>query len=129
MASWGKAILFGFLVWLVPFIVAFIVFPLKESWRSLFESIMPVTLSIIVVACAVLYLRRVSMPSLREGACLGLLWFAICVAIDLPLMLNPPMNYTLVEYAADIGLTYVMIPVITVGMALAAARNTGAVKS
>ncbi len=118
MASWRKATLLGFLVWLIPFTVSFIAFPLKETWRSLFESIMPVTVSIVVVACAAIYLRRVDKPSFKDGGRLGLLWFTICVVIDLPLMLNPPINYTLLEYAADIGLTYVMIPVITVGMAL-----------
>lgn len=123
MRSGGKAILLGLLVWLVPFGVAFAAFPLKESRRSLFESIMPVTLSIVVIACALAYFRRVSRPSWKEGACLGCLWFAISVGIDLPLMLSPPINYTLGEYVADIGLTYLMIPVITIGVALAAARN------
>jgi hypothetical protein len=124
MSSWRKAFLFGFMIWLIPFIVAFIAFPLKESWRSLFESIMPLTLSIVVVACAVRYFSRVKSASLREGVWLGILWFGISVVIDLPLMLSPPVNYTLVEYAADIALTYLMMPVITVGVALTASRQT-----
>lgn len=33
MISWGKAIGFGFLVWLVPFVVAVVVFGLYESSR------------------------------------------------------------------------------------------------
>lgn len=127
MASWGRAIGLGLLVWLIPFLVAFLAFPLKESWQSLFESIMAVTLSLVVVVCAVRYMRRVSDYSLRESAGLGAIWFTICVLIDLPLMLNPPINYTLVEYAADIGLTYVMIPVITTGMAFGSTRNVPAV--
>jgi hypothetical protein len=49
------------------------------------------------------------------------IWFAISVAIDLPLMLNPPLNYTFAEYCADIALTYMMIPIITAGIAVAAA--------
>jgi hypothetical protein len=124
MASWRKAILFGVIIWLIPVIVAFIMFQLKESRRSLFESVMAVTLSIVVVACAVSYFSRVKTAFLKEGIWLGVLWFAISVVIDLPLMLNPPINYTLAEYAADIGLTYLMMPVITVGIALAASRQT-----
>jgi hypothetical protein len=126
MTSWVKALLFGLLIWLVPFVVAFAAFPLKESWRSLFESIMPVTLTLTVVPCAVLYFRRVHTGFVREGIRVGLLWLGISVAIDLPLMLNPPINYTLTEYAADIALTYAMMPVITVGVAVAAgsARKT-----
>jgi hypothetical protein len=129
MTSWRKAILFGFIIWLIPFIVAFIVFPLKESWRSLFESVMPLTLSIVVVACAVRYFSRVKTDFLKEGVRLGILWFAISVVIDLPLMLSPPINYTLAEYAADIALTYLMMPAITIGIALAALRQTQESKS
>lgn len=125
MASWWRALLFGFLIWLVPFVVAFAALPLKESWRSLFESIMPVTLALTVVSCAVLYFRHVRTAFLREGILLGLLWWAMSVLIDLPLMLNPPINHTLTEYAADIGLTYLMMPVITVGVAVAASRSAG----
>lgn len=124
MASWRKAILFGFMIWLIPFIVAFIAFPLKESWRSLFESVMALTLSIVVVACALRYFSRVKTAFLREDIRLGILWFAISVVIDLPLMLSPPINYTLAEYAADIGLTYLMMPAITVGIALAISRKS-----
>ena len=125
MTSWRSALLYGFLVWLIPFLVAFAAFPLKATWRSLFESIMPLALCGVVVLCALRYFRGVAKPSMKEGVGLGLLWFAISVAIDLPLMLNPPMNYSLEEYAADIALTYVMIPVITAGMATAAARSAG----
>jgi hypothetical protein len=125
MTSWRRAILLGLVVWLVPFVVAFAAFPLKESWRSLFESIMAVTLSLTVVACAILYFARVRGTSVREGLLLGGLWLAISVLIDLPLMLSPPISYTPTEYAADIGLTYLMIPAITVGIAFAA-RKRGA---
>jgi hypothetical protein len=123
MAFWRRAIGLGFVVWLGPFLVAFLAFPLKQSWRSLFESIMPVTLSVVVIVCTLWSMRRTSRFSFRESAALGLLWWAMCVAIDLPLMLNPPINYTLVEYAADIGLTYAMIPAMTMGMAQARAST------
>src|SRR5687767_10459055 len=113
MTSWRRAILLGIAVWLVPFVVAFATFPLKTSWRSLFESIMPVTLAAIVVACAVRYFRQTGAVSVREGARLGLVWMAISVLIDLPLMLSPPISMPFAEYVADIGVTYLMIPVIT----------------
>jgi hypothetical protein len=116
MQSWRSAIGYGLLVWLIPFAVAFGVFAIKESWRSLFESIMAVTLAATVVGCVWLYFRQ-RRASAREGLQLGLLWYLISVAIDLPLMLSPPINYTFSEYLADIGLTYVMIPIITTGIA------------
>lgn len=121
MASWSRAIGYGFLVWAITFAVSLGVSPLRTSWRTLFESIMPVVLAAVVVAFALLYFRRVAVAFVREGVWLGLLWLLINWIVDLPLMLSPPMNMTLAEYAADVGLTYVMIPVITVG--LGAARS------
>ena len=35
-----KIVGFGFLMWLVPFIVSLIIYPLKTSFNPLFESIM-----------------------------------------------------------------------------------------
>jgi hypothetical protein len=125
MTSWRKAILFGFLVWLVPFVAAIVISPLRESWRSLFESIMPVVLSAAVGLLSLVYFGSVKARWLREGLLLGVLWFALSVLIDLPLMLGPPLNMPFLEYVADIGVTYLMIPIITTAMAAASGRARG----
>jgi uncharacterized membrane protein YbhN (UPF0104 family) len=122
MAAKGKALLFGFLIWFIAFAVAFAIFPIRESWRSLFESIMPVVIAIATSGFAVLYFRRVRSGFLREGIAIGCLWLAINVIIDLPLMSAGPMAMSLVEYLADIGLTYLIIPAVTVGIGLACQR-------
>ncbi len=117
MTSIRKALLFGFLVWLVTFAVAFAISPIRETSRPLFESIMPVAIAIIVVPLGVVYFRRIRRRLMREGLRLGLLWVLMCVAIDAPLMLlGWPMYMTVPEYLADIGVTYLMIPVITIGI-------------
>ncbi len=118
MTSLRKAILFGFLIWLIAFVVALAIFPIRESWRSLFESIMAVVVGSATSAFAVLYFRRVQTGFLREGVAVGALWLAINVLIDLPLMLSRPINMPLVEYLADIGLTYLLIPAITIGIGM-----------
>jgi hypothetical protein len=125
LTSLRKALLLGLVIWLVPFAVAFCIFPLKESWRSLFESIMPVTLAIVVTGSALFYFRNIPAPTLREGLFVGLIWWVISLAIDLPLMLSPPISMQPLEYAADIGLTYLMIPVITAGIAAGMRRVGG----
>ncbi len=120
MVSVRKAILFGFFIWLVPFVVALGIFPLRESSRSLFESIMPLVVTTVTVMLAVRYFRQVKHDHVREGVLVGVLWLAICVLIDAPLMLfRGPMLMTLGEYMGDIGLTYVIIPAITVGIGAA----------
>ncbi|HET6423239.1 MAG TPA: hypothetical protein VFG20_06120 [Planctomycetaceae bacterium] len=114
---WRRAIFCGFIIWLVPFLVAVASMPVKTSWRSLFESIMAVTVASMTVLSASWYFRRHSPHSIGEGIALGLVWMAISVCIDLPLMLGPPVNYTVTEYVGDIGLTYLMMPIIVAGMA------------
>jgi hypothetical protein len=124
MIALRRGILFGFLIWGIAFVVAFAVFPIRESSRPLFESIMPVVLAGATVFFTHRYFRRVRADFAREGLLLGLLWFGVNVAIDLPLMLAPsPMQMSLSEYVADIGLTYALIPIITVGMGIARAQG------
>jgi hypothetical protein len=112
------------LIWLIAFAVAVVIFPIRESNRPLFESIMPVALAGAVVVFGVRYFRAVTTAFVPEGLRLGLLWLLISVAIDAPLMLvGGPMKMTVGQYLADIGLTYLLMPVITLGLGLA--RETG----
>lgn len=112
-----KIILFGFLVWLIPFLVAFVVFPLRTGMRPLFESIMAVTVAIVVVILAYHYLKGMETNFVKEGVIIGIAWFIINIAIDLVMFMPAsPMHMSLADYMMDIGLTYVMIPAITIGM-------------
>ncbi len=96
MRSPKRALLYGFLVWLVPFLVSFVVFPFRASDRPLFESIMAVVLTVSVAVFGVLYMRRPAARPLREGILVGLLWLAISLAIDLLLFLpDSPMHMSL----------------------------------
>jgi hypothetical protein len=118
MKSWGKAIGFGALVWLMPFVVAFIIYlPLHESSRPLFESIMAVAVCGTAVGFGLLYLRPVGEDFVKEGILVGLLWLIMSILIDAPLMLfGGPMQMSFSAYMADIGVTYLCIPVITWGL-------------
>ncbi len=124
MLSWGKAIGMGVLVWLIPFVIAFLIFPLHENARPLFESIMALAVASAAVFFGLKYLKTVNPIAPGAGLTMGLLWFVICLLIDAPLMLlGGPMKMSLGAYMADIGVTYLMIPVITAG--LAAMKRTG----
>lgn len=117
MNKYLKIVLFGFLVWLVPFVVSFFIYPLKTAGSPLFESIMPLVITIIVVALTFLYLKSIETSFIKEGFIIGAVWFILNIAIDLILFLPPsPMQMTLTNYMMDIGITYLMIPVITIGM-------------
>ena len=109
------AFAYGFLVWLIPFALAFAIFPIHESDRIFFESIMPVVGVFSVVIFAVLYGKQVKGIVLEEWVRLGILWFAISVAIDLLMFSWGPMKMSLIDYFKDIGFTYLAIPIITAG--------------
>ena len=116
MKSIKKALLFGFLLWVIPFVVAISIFPVRNSDRPLFESIMPVVVVLCVVIFSVLYFQKLDGKLLREGIILGLLWLVISLVIDLIMFLpETPMHMSFVDYLKDIGVTYLMTPTITIG--------------
>ena len=116
MKSTKKAILYGFLIWLIPFVVAFIIYPIHESNRPLFESIMPVVVVLCVVIFSKIYFNKVETNFKNEGIRLGLIWIIISLVIDLILFMpQSPMHLSFLDYLMDIGITYLMIPVITIG--------------
>ncbi len=117
--------LFGFLVWLIPFVVSCLIFPLKTSLPALFESIMPVVVVVCTVVFAVVYLRRVKARFLREGIVVGIVWLMICLVFDLLLFMEGPMKMSLADYMMDIGLVYLMIPTITVGFGWVLGKVSG----
>lgn len=119
MGSRVRLVAYGFLVWLIPFAVAAILLPARIEWRDLFESIMAVTLALTITLLAFDHLRRIPADPAMAGLITGLVWMAISIVIDLPLMLSPFIGMSLGEYVADIGVTYLMMPVITTGIGAA----------
>ncbi len=116
MSSLKKAMLYGFLIWLIAFTVAFLIFPIHESNRAFFESIMPVTISILTSFFAFTYLRTTKSNFIKEGLYFGIIVTVINWFIDALIMLSPsPMQMTLSDYSQDIGFTYFMILPITLG--------------
>jgi hypothetical protein len=98
-----------------------ILFPLKLSWPVMFDSIMPVVVTVLTVVFLNLYLHHGETLLRREGVWLGAIWLAINLTMDFPLFTVGPMKMSYVDYVADIGLTYLVIPAVTLGMALHAA--------
>lgn len=111
-----KILGYGFLMWLVPFIISLLIYPLKISFTPLFESIMPVVISFTSVLLLIFYFKGKN-PDLRECTILGISWFLISIFIDLLLFLpSSPMHMGLINYMMDIGITYLIIPIISMGM-------------
>jgi hypothetical protein len=115
MTSIRRALAYGFLLWLVPFLVSILIFPLKKSGSPLFESIMPVTLTVCVVIVSIMYLRKVRTDFLLESVKLGVIWLLMSIIIDLGMFMWGPMKMSFVDYMCDIGLTYLVFPTVTIG--------------
>jgi hypothetical protein len=124
-----KIVIFGFLLWLIPFIISFIIYPLKIGGSPLFESIMPIVITIMVVLLTYFYLITIETDFIKEGIKIGIIWFIINVIIDLFIFLPPNvMHMSFSNYMADIGITYLIIPTITIGMGIVAANKSNGEK-
>ena len=100
----------------MPFLVSFIVFPLRASHYALFESIMAIVISASAVLFGAHYLKGLKEGAFRESVTLGIVWLLISLGIDAPLFLiGGPMLMPVSQYVQQIGLKYVIIPIITSG--------------
>lgn len=118
MKSFRKAILYGIFLWLIPFIVAIAIYPIKENNYPFFETIMPVTLTICVVFFGVLYMKKLRGDYVGEGIRIGIIWFAVSFVIDLLMFSWGKMKMPFIEYLKDIGLTYLIYPTVTIGFGI-----------
>lgn len=118
-----RTLLFGLAVWAVPFAVGMAVFAWVPPEAALFDTLMSVTMSLAATIFAYLYFKRAE-PDLQAGALVGALWAVLCVALDAPLFLfgMQEMRMSVADYTADIGLNYLMIPIIAGGVAHAMKR-------
>lgn len=110
-----KLLFLGFLVWLIPFLVAFVIFPLRTNARPFFETIMAVVVAWVGMVFTAVGFRGVQSDFVRAGVTLGLVFFSVSVLIDLPLFSYGPMATDWASYMMDVGLTYLIYPIITIG--------------
>ena len=115
MNKYVKIGLFGFFLWLIPFAVSVLIFPLRTSQRPLFESIMPVVIAIWTVFFSILYLTRTGGGFLKEGISIGLAWLLLSIILDLMIFMGGPLKMPFLDYVTDIAVTYLIIPTITSG--------------
>ncbi|HEY6101852.1 MAG TPA: hypothetical protein VI007_01365 [bacterium] len=120
--NYRRAVLYALGVWIIPFVVAIAIFPLRANERPLFESIMPIAVVGATVIFAIGYARSESAFA-GTGLLLGVIFLAVSVVLDLLLFSWGPMKMSLVDYLKDIGLTYLIMPIVTYGMSRVAPRQ------
>ena len=111
-----RNILYGFLAWLIPFVSAFFFYS-KEGGLVidvfLFKTIMIVIGAIVGAFLLVSYFKRIRNNYLMEGIIVGITWFIINIGLDI-LVLIPMSGMSLPNYFAEIGLRYLVIPVMSI---------------
>ncbi len=112
----GKVLLYGFLLWLTVFAGSVLIYPLKENDPIFFETLISIILAASTVIFGYLYFQK-DLPNLPKCLSVGFAWALINIGIDLPLFSYGPMKRPWVEYMTDIGLTYLMIPIILIAFA------------
>lgn len=111
-----KIILYGILIWLIVFIISIVIYPLHDTQRPFFESIMPVVITGFTVLFSIFYFKDIDREFFKEGILIGVVWLVINIVFDLFMFMEGPMKKSIAEYMMDIGFTYLMIPIITVGI-------------
>jgi hypothetical protein len=104
--------------WLLPFAASVAIFPLKGSNTPLFETLMAIVVPAVGVMLGGRYLRGTPVEPARAVA-VGFVWAGVNVALDLLCFSWGPMRMSPAAYAADIGLAYLVYPIILCGLCLA----------
>lgn len=108
--AWKRAALLGFVSWLIPFLISFLLFPIKKSNAPLYDTLM--TLVILLTAGALFQLYFRARPiAVPEALLLGFLCLAINLLMDYPMFFHGPMKMHASVYFSEIGLTYLTFPV------------------
>jgi len=124
MKKYLKIVLFGFLTWVIPFVISFF-FYTKEGQAAidlfLFKSIMIVVGSITGATLLVIYFKKLTGNYLQEGILIGTAWFLINIILDI-LVLLPMSKMPLGMYFSTIGLRYLIIPVMSIAIGYVAEK-------
>lgn len=104
----------GFLSWLVPFAVSFLFVDRTGQFlipQPLFKSLMVVVFGGLGTAFLVVAFLRIAASTL-SGLALGCYWLLINLVLDL-IVLVPLIRMPVGAYFYDIGLRYLLIPIIS----------------
>jgi uncharacterized membrane protein YpjA len=113
---------YGFLSWLIPFVASFLFF--NQSGQvtideALFKSIMVVVGMLTAVILLLRYFKNVKLGKdlLKEGLIVGIAWYVINGVLDYVTLVTV-FKMPLLAWIYGIGVRYLAIPIVSVGMAL-----------
>lgn len=113
---------YAVLAWLIPFAASVCLFGLKSSHVLLFDTLMGVVLTTSTALLGVAYLRPKRDNYVTTGLRVGVVWMIANWLLDGVMFSSGPMKMSLPQYAMDIGLAYLAMPAITIGLGFAASN-------
>jgi hypothetical protein len=116
--------LYGILSWLIPFGASFLFFDPSGGVaipQPLFKSSMVVIGGATGAGLLVLVFRK-APPSVASGLVIGLLWLVINLGLDLAVLV-PMSKMAVTDYLYDIGLRYILLPIVAIAMGAVGGRG------
>jgi len=119
-----KLVLYGFGIWAVPFTVAMGIFAFIPPQTPLFNTIMLLVLTLTACYLSYRFLAQQTGADFGTGLTTGFIWAVIAVVFDVPFFFFvEQMKMTPADYFADIGLSYLVVPLIAASIGAALARK------
>ena len=115
MQAIKRALFYGFINWLIPFVFSVIIFPLKKSDPIFFQSLITVVSVLVLVILAVSYFKKVK-GNLKEGVFLGIIFLVISLFFDFFFFFWGPIKMAPLAYIKEIGIQYLNCPIFTIGI-------------
>lgn len=113
-----RIVVYGVAIWALPFVIGMMLFSIQASHADIFDTIMKLVLLLAVLIFSTKYLLQAEEHSLIHLVNVGFIWAAVCLAIDIPLFVFV-FGWSIQQYAQDVPLGYLLIPLATGGMAKA----------
>jgi hypothetical protein len=117
-----RAFVYGFLLWILPFLASVLIFPLKKTDPAFFQSSLGVVSITLAIILTVHYFKK-TQGSLREGIFLGLILAVISWFFDFLFFIWGPIKMPLAAYIKEIGIGYSLYIVIATSFGYMLGRN------
>jgi hypothetical protein len=108
-----QATLYGILVWAGVLGLSFAFYLVRNSEPIFFETLITIALVSVTSLCIYLFFSKRPGVTVLKGFLVGSLWLIINIILDQLLFTFGPLQMDMLAYMKDIGLTYAIIPVIT----------------
>ena len=121
-----KLVVFGILAWLIPFIASWPMYsPQGEPLFDIFfiKTILIVVGSVVAVFLLLVYFKSVEKYFVKEGIIVGVVWLVINWVLDI-VVLVPMAGWSLSTYFAQIGLRYLVMPIMSIAIGYAIEMKT-----